>query len=82
MNLQIQDGIDLVGFCSGYFIKYELPEYWYEWDNPKGLWKLIYKGAKTQHKDRDPEDIWWDIIYMAKDLNKRLELGFDMRGIR
>jgi len=37
MNLQIKDGIDLVGFCSGYFIKYELPEYWYEWDNPKGL---------------------------------------------
>tara|TARA_R110002153_G_scaffold52173_1_gene146317 strand:- start:139 stop:387 length:249 start_codon:yes stop_codon:yes gene_type:complete len=82
MSLEIKDGIDLVEFCSDYFIRYELPEYWYEWHDPKGLWKLLSKGARPHHKDRDPEDIWWDIIYMAKDLNKKLELGFDMRGIR
>ena len=82
MSLEIKDGIDLVEFCSDYFIRYELPEYWYDWGDPKGLWKHISKGASPHHKDRDPEDIWWDIIYMAKDLNKKLELGFDMRGIR
>jgi hypothetical protein len=44
MSLEIKDGIDLVGFCADYFIKYELPEYWYDWECPRNMWKHISKG--------------------------------------
>ena len=80
----IKDHIELVELCSGYYLNKELFEGWYDAivSEPHQLWKYIKQASFDEHCEREPEDVWWDIIWMAKDLNEKLELGFDMRGMR
>jgi hypothetical protein len=80
----IGDRIELVEMCACYYLSEKLPDRWYEslTDNPHDFWKFIKSACYDEHCEREPEAVWWDIIWVARDMNKRLMLGFDMRGIR
>jgi hypothetical protein len=80
----IKDHIELVEWCAGHYLSRKLADRWYDCiiEEPHDFWKFIKMACYEQYCEREPEAVWWDIIYMAKDLNVKLGLGFDMRGIR
>ncbi len=80
----MKDAIELVELCASYYLSEKLADRWYDciYTEPHDFWKFIKLTCYDEHCEREPEAVWWDIIFMAKDLNDIMGLGFDMRGIR